>query len=252
MDPHSNKNVLIRKLIGLPSEWISRKDDGGMIRLPNCHIWIECEGEHERDSLSKFGPITAKLLLGKARYIVWPPWRWMNLENLAKYSIFSYNQPFHSQVLTDTDVYLYEMEMKRAKRLAEQERIEQERLEKERIEKERIEEEIRKEEERQAKQKEDFIFNNNEPYKEQFTRDKFDQNTDSILNSSNEIAVNSEDKSDIDPPHINNTNKSDIEDCDNRLSGINIIHKESEEEEEEMHTDHAVHEEHNQNNEHTQ
>ena len=111
MDPYSNKNILIRKLIALPNQWICRKDDGGYIKVPNWHIWIETEGDHIDDSLSKFGPITAKLLLGKARYIVWPPWRFVNLEDMNKFSLFNQNQSVHSSVYTDNQVRLmFEMD----------------------------------------------------------------------------------------------------------------------------------------------
>ena len=32
-------------MIGTPGKWIQRKDDGGLIKLPKGHIWIEWDNK---------------------------------------------------------------------------------------------------------------------------------------------------------------------------------------------------------------
>jgi hypothetical protein len=62
-------------------------DDGGIIKVPFGHVWVECENDKQRgiDSLTAFGPITSKLILGKALYTVWPVWRLMSFKDIEKF-----------------------------------------------------------------------------------------------------------------------------------------------------------------------
>jgi len=40
--------MILRRVIGVPGEWVQRADDGGFIQLPKEHLWIECENDQER------------------------------------------------------------------------------------------------------------------------------------------------------------------------------------------------------------
>ena len=62
-----------------------RLDDGGIIQVPNAHVWVECEcanpiKQRNLDSLSKFGPLSQVFILGEVHSVVWPFRRRGNLE----------------------------------------------------------------------------------------------------------------------------------------------------------------------------
>ena len=40
--------MILRRVVGVPGEWVQRADDGGFIQLPKEHLWIECENDQER------------------------------------------------------------------------------------------------------------------------------------------------------------------------------------------------------------
>ena len=82
-DPYTN-SYIVRRVVGIPNEWVQRKDDGGLIQVPNEHLWLECESNdfRQNDSLSLYGPITRKLVQGTVKRVVWPPWKWDNLEQI--------------------------------------------------------------------------------------------------------------------------------------------------------------------------
>ena len=64
-------------------------DNGGIIKIPNGHVWIECDhdGAREFDSLTTFGPISSKYVKGKALYTIWPVWRFSNFKDIEKFNI---------------------------------------------------------------------------------------------------------------------------------------------------------------------
>ena len=41
MNPDNPKEALFGRVIAQDNEWVQRFDDGGLIRVPNGHIWIE-------------------------------------------------------------------------------------------------------------------------------------------------------------------------------------------------------------------
>ena len=59
-DPYASNKTHLRRVLGVDSEWVKRKDDGGFIRIPRCHVWIETDSKkNENDSIAKYGPLTA-------------------------------------------------------------------------------------------------------------------------------------------------------------------------------------------------
>lgn len=45
------------------------------VKIPTSHLWVEGDNIHSVDS-NIYGPVSSGLVVGKARYIVWPPSRW--------------------------------------------------------------------------------------------------------------------------------------------------------------------------------
>ena len=79
--------LIVRKCVGVPKEWIGRKDDGRFVEVPNEHIWVECaqNQNRENDSLSELnGPITSKLVMGTVTRVVWPFWRADPIESILE------------------------------------------------------------------------------------------------------------------------------------------------------------------------
>ncbi|CAI2381361.1 unnamed protein product [Moneuplotes crassus] len=109
-DPFEPKNVFVSKVIATPGKWIQRRDDGGLIKLPTAHVWIENDLNKfgTKDSLSTYGPISSQHILGKAKFIIWPPWKFVNIQSLTKFDVFKKRQQVHSKVFTDREIrHLY-------------------------------------------------------------------------------------------------------------------------------------------------
>jgi len=85
-------------------------DDGGIIKIPKGHVWIECENEKERsiDSLSEEigGPISKKFVLGPCVKIIWPLWRWESFQDMEKFKrLMIQGDSRHSRVYTNEEIY---------------------------------------------------------------------------------------------------------------------------------------------------
>ena len=67
----SNGKIFMRRVIALPNQWVRRGDDGGLIQVPNEHVWVESENHADRgdDSLTKYGPVTRKLIVGEVKWV---------------------------------------------------------------------------------------------------------------------------------------------------------------------------------------
>lgn len=65
-NPFEPGEVVFRRVIAEEGEWVQRADDGGIIKVPKGHVWVECENPKERriDSLSEEtgGPISTKFV----------------------------------------------------------------------------------------------------------------------------------------------------------------------------------------------
>ncbi|CAN7002395.1 unnamed protein product [Brassica rapa subsp. trilocularis] len=71
--PTHFKDRYIKRIVGLPGEWISSSRD--VIRVPEGHCWVE--GDNKASSLDSrtFGPIPLGLIRGRVTSVVWPPQR---------------------------------------------------------------------------------------------------------------------------------------------------------------------------------
>ena len=73
--------------------------------MPNCHVWVECEQNNRKDSLSEYGPVSSKLILGEAVYVMWPPERATSLRDLIKCEPFMRKKPpDYSEVLEASEI----------------------------------------------------------------------------------------------------------------------------------------------------
>jgi inner membrane protease subunit 2 len=67
-NPFEPKEVVFRRVIAEEGDWVQRADDGGIIKVPKGHVWVECENGKERrvDSLSEDlgGPVSKKFVQG--------------------------------------------------------------------------------------------------------------------------------------------------------------------------------------------
>lgn len=81
-------------------------DNGGIIKIPQNHVWVECENPHERslDSLTDFGPISKKYIVGLTTRIVWPLFSYSLMTELEKYKPLLDGLK-HSKAYTNQEVY---------------------------------------------------------------------------------------------------------------------------------------------------
>ena len=83
-------------------------DDGGIIKVPAGHVWVECENMEDRnyDSLTMLGgPISKKLVMGKCTHLIWPLWRYTSFKDLDKYSILIYGSSPNSKVYSNDEIF---------------------------------------------------------------------------------------------------------------------------------------------------
>ncbi|TNV74673.1 hypothetical protein FGO68_gene12116 [Halteria grandinella] len=104
------KGIIFRRVIAEEHQWVQRMDDGGIIKVPQGHVWIECENPDGRkiDSLSPElnGPISRKHVLGPCERIIWPIWRCTSFSDMNKFSVlFGDKKPRHSQMYTSQQMY---------------------------------------------------------------------------------------------------------------------------------------------------
>ncbi|CAF2377262.1 unnamed protein product [Brassica napus] len=72
--PSHYKERYIKRIVGMPGEWISSTED--VIRVPEGHCWVE--GDNKASSLDSrtFGPVNSLGLIGgRVTRVVWPPQR---------------------------------------------------------------------------------------------------------------------------------------------------------------------------------
>lgn len=78
--PEDHKKRLIKRIIGLPGDWITIPHSLDIMRVPPGHCWVEGDNSaHSKDSRS-FGPIPLGLICGRATHVVWPPQRISKIE----------------------------------------------------------------------------------------------------------------------------------------------------------------------------
>ena len=79
-DPTDDGKIIMRRVIGVVGDWVQRSDNSSFIKIPNEHIWIESENSklRQNDSITKFGPITRKLVKGTLYCQIYPKYKKLN------------------------------------------------------------------------------------------------------------------------------------------------------------------------------
>jgi len=109
-DPFQQGHVVFRRVIADEGQWVQRMDDGGIIKIPKGHVWLECENDNARslDSLSEDlgGPISKQHVLGRCTSIVWPIWRRAKIAELDKFkSLMGGQAAKHSRVYENEEIF---------------------------------------------------------------------------------------------------------------------------------------------------
>ncbi|XP_010553100.1 PREDICTED: mitochondrial inner membrane protease subunit 2 [Tarenaya hassleriana] len=63
----------IKRIVGLPGEWIGTSQD--VIKIPEGHCWVEGDNHASSFDSKAFGPIPLGLIQGRVTHVVWPPHR---------------------------------------------------------------------------------------------------------------------------------------------------------------------------------
>ncbi|XP_038721034.1 mitochondrial inner membrane protease subunit 2-like [Tripterygium wilfordii] len=73
--PSNYKERQIKRIIGLPGDWIGGPYSYDVVKVPKGHCWVE--GDNSAFSLDSrsFGPVPLGLVRGRVTHIVWPPQR---------------------------------------------------------------------------------------------------------------------------------------------------------------------------------
>ncbi|KAF7061190.1 hypothetical protein CFC21_067905 [Triticum aestivum] len=71
--PVDHQRKTIKRLIGLPGDWVSLPDKEEVRKIPEGHCWVEGDnGGVSRDSRA-YGPVPLGLVQGRVTHVVWPP-----------------------------------------------------------------------------------------------------------------------------------------------------------------------------------
>ncbi|KAK9118084.1 hypothetical protein Scep_016177 [Stephania cephalantha] len=78
--PSNYKEKHIKRIIGLPGDWIKVPHQQDTLKIPEGHCWVEGDNATSSFDSRSFGPIPLGLIQGRATHIVWPPQRVGKLE----------------------------------------------------------------------------------------------------------------------------------------------------------------------------
>ncbi|GKV21965.1 hypothetical protein SLEP1_g31881 [Rubroshorea leprosula] len=79
--PENYKQKLIKRIIGLPGDWVAVPHSYDVVRVPEGHCWVEGDNSANSKDSRSLGPIPLGLICGRATHIVWPPRRISKLES---------------------------------------------------------------------------------------------------------------------------------------------------------------------------
>ncbi|XP_048553922.1 mitochondrial inner membrane protease subunit 2-like isoform X1 [Triticum urartu] len=73
VSPADHRSRTIKRLIGLPGDWVSVPEKEEIRKIPDGHCWVEGDnGSASWDSRS-YGPVPLGLVQGRVTHVVWPP-----------------------------------------------------------------------------------------------------------------------------------------------------------------------------------
>uniref|UniRef100_A0A2P2J7I6 Mitochondrial inner membrane protease subunit 2 n=1 Tax=Rhizophora mucronata TaxID=61149 RepID=A0A2P2J7I6_RHIMU len=73
--PINHKEKYVKRIIGLPGDWIGTPYSHDVVKIPQGHCWVEGDDPSFSMDSRSFGPIPLGLINGRVTHIVWPPRR---------------------------------------------------------------------------------------------------------------------------------------------------------------------------------
>ncbi|KAJ4721091.1 putative Mitochondrial inner membrane protease subunit [Melia azedarach] len=73
--PGNHKEKHVKRIIGLPGDWVGSPSSYDVVKIPNGHCWVEGDNPSSSMDSRSFGPIPLGLVRGRVTHIVWPPQR---------------------------------------------------------------------------------------------------------------------------------------------------------------------------------
>ncbi|GAV75476.1 Peptidase_S24 domain-containing protein [Cephalotus follicularis] len=73
--PSNYKEKHIKRIIGLPGDWVGTPHSYDVIEIPKGHCWVEGDNSLSSMDSKTFGPVPLGLIQGRVTHIVWPPQR---------------------------------------------------------------------------------------------------------------------------------------------------------------------------------
>ena len=111
-DPARLDSIVFRRVIAEENQWVQRAIDGGLIKIPKGHVWIEQENDEVQRSVDSLadeigGPVSMKLVLGPAYRIVWPIWRAGKFSDIDRFRrlLPQDRSQLHSRVYTNEEIF---------------------------------------------------------------------------------------------------------------------------------------------------
>ncbi|KAE8791018.1 Mitochondrial inner membrane protease subunit 2 [Hordeum vulgare] len=73
VSPVDHRSPAIKRLIGLPGDWISVRDKEEIRKIPEGHCWVEGDNGSASWDSRFYGPVPLGLVQGRVTHVVWPP-----------------------------------------------------------------------------------------------------------------------------------------------------------------------------------
>ncbi|XP_078167626.1 peptidase S24/S26A/S26B/S26C family protein [Carex rostrata] len=77
---HDHRRNVVKRIIGLPGDWIRVPDKAEILKVPVGHCWVEGDNLDVSLDSRSYGPIPLGLIRGRVTHVIWPPHRIRQVE----------------------------------------------------------------------------------------------------------------------------------------------------------------------------